>query len=116
MPKRKIRVIISSSETNYSYETVSLYDNGIYQYREEDDTKTILNEKDLSLIRTNDELLLNYQFQEKEKTEGTLEIKELNQVVKLELLTEKITKTNNSIEIIYYIEDNKFIYRIEVIE
>ena len=112
MSKVKIKVTINSEVQ----ETTALYQDGIYKYKEKDNTTVVLNTKDDSLQRENNDLKMNYLWKEQEETEGMINIKEYNRIVKVNIKTERIKKTSAIIEIIFSVENNPFTYSLEVQE
>ena len=96
--------ITDNEEENYLY------------YIESDDEKTvnIYDYKNNILKRDNEKIYLELKFDMKKKTIGTLEIKDLNKKIELDIETKKLIKTDKLLEIRYILNDDEFIYKIEV--
>ena len=105
MSKIKIRILIENGKEKRRWETTAIYQDKILKYQEEDKTKVILNLKDYSLTRENNEMKMSYLFQKNKETIGTIKIK-----------TIKLERKNNNIEIKYIVENEEFLYKIEEIK
>lgn len=108
--------ITSNNKTEITKVKININDDSIW-YFESDQLKTLalFNYKDNSLERDNKELYLKYYFEEgKETQNNTLQIKSLNQLTNIPIYTkEKIIK-NNYIKIVYSIEQDEFIYELNI--
>lgn len=116
MPKINIKVTINNLEENTSYEVPAIITEEIIKYKEPNYTMVTYNFKDNSLFRENDELRMEYYFNSEKKTKGSINIKELNKKIDLEIKTKKIERKNNNIEIEFIIDSNIFLYKIEEIK
>ena len=88
-----------------------------YLYYIDDDlekTVNIYDYKNNILKRDNEKIYLELKFDMKKKTIGTLEIKDLNKKIELDIETKKLIKNDKLIEIRYILNDEEFIYKIEV--
>ena len=116
MPKIDIKVTIKNDLEDSSYETSAIIHDGIIAYKEKDDTKVMYSLETNSLVRENDELRMDYLFDMSKKTNGTITIKEYNKDVYVSILTKKIERKNNDIEVHFSIEDKEFLYKVEEIK
>ena len=113
MPKKDFSITIENdSNINHLNVKAIITENEI-KYKESDDTITHFNYEKNILIRENKELKMTYRFSKNNKTEGTIEVKELQKEIKVLIDTKSIKRNNYNIEIVFEIEDNHFIYRIE---
>lgn len=78
-------------------------------------TKVTYNFVDHKLNRENKELSLEYKWLEKEKTIGKVLVKDINKSMNVEIYTNKLVSHDGNFEIEYLIENQKIIYRIEVL-
>jgi len=115
MGKNKIKVILESSETkNTNNTTATIEDNNI-KYKEPDATNVTLNTKDNILIRENEKLLMEFNFDIDKITENTLYVKDLKQTLIIIIKTMNIICKKNYYKVEYEIIDNdKFNYIVEV--
>lgn len=116
MSKESIKVTIKNSENNSSFKTNAIIQDNIIKYKEDNNTIVKFNYETNELIRENNELRMNYFFSNKTITTGTIFIKDLNKELELEIKTKKIQRKNNDIEIEFLVEENDFLYKIEVIK
>lgn len=116
MPKIKINVTIKNKEDNQKYDVTSIFQEDILKYKEKNSTKVIFDYKKNILVRENNELRMEYYFDSGKKTKGLIEIKELNKKIEVEIETKKIERKNNDIEILFRIENDDFLYKIEEIK
>ena len=116
MSKINIKVTIKNKESDISYETKGILLNNELKYYEENNTKVVFNYDNNHLIRTNDELRMDFTFDLKKKTKGKIEIEELDKELEVEIKTKRIERQDNNILLDYSIDEDKFIYRIEVIK
>ena len=116
MSKINIKVSIKNKESDYSYETKGIILNNELKYYEENNTKVIFNYDNNHLIRINDELRMDFTFDEDKVTKGTIEVIDLNKKLEVDIKTNKIEKEDNNLLLEYSIDEDKFIYRIEVIK
>ena len=115
MPKKEFRITIENNNNINRINVKAVLTDDTIKYKESDDTLTIFDYNKNLLTRENKELKMIYRFLENTKSEGTIEIKDLKQEIKVTVDTKKIIKDNLNIEIIFSVEDNNFIYRIEEI-
>lgn len=115
MPKIKALIRIKNNETTEELETIAIIHDNILKYKD-NDTTMIMNYNELKLIRENNEIRINYPFSLKKKTIGTIELKDLNQTIEVNIKTNKIKINNNDIEINYTIDNQNFIYQVEEIK
>ena len=116
MSKESIKVTIKNSENNSSFKTNAIIQDNIIKYKEDNNTVVKFNYDTNELTRENSELRMNYLFSNENPTTGTIFIKDLNKELELEIKTKKIQRKNNDIEIEFLVEENDFLYKIEVIK
>lgn len=118
MPKVKLKAVLKNSdkETIYNIFGTLNEEKNTITYFEEDDlkTKVIFNYEEKRLTRENNNLLMIYSFDKNEKTIGSLKVKELNQIVNLQILTEKLNIKDYDLEVKFKVEEANFLYKIEV--
>ncbi len=116
--------MISISKVNLKYKIISdeekkeeklsgIFNNGRIVYKEDTNTKMTIDLKKESLERENNDILIKYDFSNEE---ATIYLKDLNKTLtpKLEVKSKEIT--DNSMNIMFYIEDNIISYYVEVIK
>lgn len=116
MSKIKVLVYIKNSEEEKTQETNAILQDNTIKYKEDKTSLVTYNYREKKLIRETNELRMTYQFEEGKKTTGNITIKNMNKELQLEISTKKIREKENNIEIEFEIEENIFLYRIEVIE
>ena len=116
MSKIKINITIKNPEINISKEVDAILQDEILKYKEEKDTSVKFSYKDNNLVRENNELRMEYLFLENKTTKGNIFIKELNKKINVDIKTKSIKRKSNDIEIVFNVENNKFVYRVEVIK
>ena len=106
MPKIKARIDNTENIVDYTI------DSEVINYKELDNTSVYYDLKNNILIRDNDDLHMIYDFNNKE---GTILIKEMDR--ELELLIENIDieRNKNNVKVSYSIENNDFLYELEVL-
>lgn len=117
MPKLRLKVYLKTETEESFYETTGYYqkDQNKLTYREKDNTIVNYYYTDNILKRENNELTLKFEFKKDEQTTGIIQVKGLNRELNVLLKTIKMSITEQNINIIYSIEDQKFNYKIEVI-
>ncbi len=116
MPKLDVLIKVKSKDSNIEYKTTAIMTDGVIKYKSNDNTKEIFDYNNYKLIRENDEMRMDYLFDEKQTTTGIVFVKELNQSVGVNIKTNKIERNNNDIEIEFEVENNTIKYHIEVIK
>ena len=81
-------------------------------YFENKKTKVIFNYEDNTLIRENNEMKIEFKFDVRHETTGTIYIKDINQKFNVFIKTIQINKSQNKITIKYTIENSYFEYEI----
>lgn len=114
MPRKKIKVTIKNKEENITYHTSGIIEENHLKYKENKDTTLIYDYEENKLTRENKKLRMDYFFDKKSKTEGTIQVKELGRTITLPIITNKIVRKEEDIEIEYQIEDNIFLWKVEV--
>lgn len=109
MPKIKINVKLCNKEEKREWNVVGIIQEKILKYKEDDTIVTLDYEKHI-LNRDNKELKMVYNFKKKQ---GTITIKENNQIIEIPIETKNIKRKGNDIRIEYQIEDEVFIYQVK---
>lgn len=115
MSKIRIKVIIKNNDTTNEYETDAILKDNEIKYLEENKTKVTYNYDKNHLTRINEDLRMDYIFDNKNNTTGTIKVHELNKELPLTIKTINLEKENNNIKIDYSIENDQFLYQIEEI-
>ena len=116
MSKVKVRVFVKTNQEEIVHETTAIKIDELIKYKEKDSTTVIFDKEKNTLVRENNEIKMKYFFQEKKESTGIIEIKEMQKEIEVKIYTEKIRRKYNDIEIIFHIEENTFVYHIEVLE
>jgi hypothetical protein len=113
MSKIKVKINITSSNDTNTYKTTAIIQDNIIKYLEDNKTTTTYDYNNQLLTRENKELKMRYTFNLKDKTQGSIFIKELNKELNVEIETKKIERKDNNIKIKFIIENDIFLYEIE---
>ncbi len=113
MPKINILVTIKNDLTDSAYTTTAIKQDSLLKYKEKDNTLVIYDYDKNSLVRENNELRMDYVFDMNKKTDGIITIKEFNKKLSVPIITNKLERKNNNIEIEFKVEDNLFLYKVE---
>ncbi len=116
MSKIKLLVTITSFETTTSYEVPAIKNDHSIIYKDKDQTTTSYNFKKHSFTRDNKELTLKYVFKKNKKTKGKIYLKEYAKNIDLDIYTTEIITQENYYQIIYKLDNEEFIYKLEVID
>lgn len=116
MPKKLVNITIKNGEESNKITVNAIVEDEKIKYLEKDNTIVVFKYKDNILIRENNDLRMEYIFKERQETEGILLIKEYNKEMSIKIYTEKIIKNDENLEVEFNIENNKFIYNIEVLK
>ena len=116
MPKLTIKVSIKNKENKSDLITIATVDNNEIKYKEEDKTLVTYDYRKQILKRENKEIKMIYNFDKDKSTKGYVKIKDLDEIIALNIKTHKIEKNKNNILIHYSTEDNNFFYEIEEIK
>lgn len=116
MPKFNILSSIKSNSENLSINTTAIIQDDIIKYKEDSNTLVKFNYLTNEFIRETNEIIIKYTFIKSKNTKGLIYIKKLSKELEVEIKTTYLKRTNNDIEIKFIIEDNKFIYKIEVVK
>ena len=87
MAKKYVLVTIKSQTEDASYKIKSIIEDDIIKYKEKNNTLVRYDYNKNTLVRENDEMRMDYVFRRKEKTEGTIRVKELNQTITVPIQT-----------------------------
>ena len=119
MSKIKIKTTIATKEECIEQIYNAIYQEQeeiiLYQEQDEENTLTKYEYKTQQLTRENRNMHLIYPFQKDKITYAIINIKELNQTIKLEIKTKNIIKKGQNIKINYLLENKEYQYKIEVI-
>ncbi|MBR2678781.1 MAG: hypothetical protein IKE63_05130 [Bacilli bacterium] len=116
MSKIDIEVTIKNSETTDSYKVKAIVQDNSIKYKEPDDTTVIFDYVENKLIRENDLMKMIYYFNEKSSEDSIILIKDYNRHINLNIITDRIRRKDNDLEIEFEIDKEKFLYRIEEIK
>ena len=106
MPKIKVKIDNAENTVDYSI------DSEVINYKELDNTNTYYDLKNNILIRDNDDLHMIYDFNNKK---GTILIKEFDREVGVLIDNIDIERNKNNVRVSYSIENNDFLYELEVL-
>ena len=108
MSNSKLKVRIDNTENIVDYSI----DSEVINYKEIDNTTVYYDLNNNILIRDNDDIHMIYDFNNKK---GNILIKEMDR--ELELLIENIDieRNKNNVKVSYSIENNDFLYELEVL-
>lgn len=111
--KKNINFTVKSDETILTGERTSIFNNEIITYKEDENTLIKFNLKKETLIRENNDILIEYNFKEKK---AKIFIKELSKEIypKLSIIQKNINK--ELVDITFTIEENNINYKIEVLK
>ncbi len=120
MQRLKALITIKTAEENKTNQVEVNYDkekNYLY-YLEQDPNKTavIYDYNKNCLKRDNLKIYQELTFIENQKTKNKMLIKELNSNLEIEIFTNKITSNRPSIEIGYTLNNEKYLYKIKILE
>lgn len=119
MSKIKIQITLKTPEQNYQYIVPAIWQEQeetlTYQEPNEHHAIVKFNFKTNELFRENDMIKISYKFNETKSTKGTVFLKELRQQVTLKVITKKLHKNLNNVDIDYCLEAEFYQYKIEVI-
>ena len=109
--QRKSKVSLKTNDYEiYNNKIVDFVNNKI-NYIDDNDTSVLLDLKDKLLIRDNSSMYLEYDFLHEK---GFILIKEMNKELEVEINVEKFLVERDKIEIIYKIENESYIYVIDM--
>ena len=111
MPKVRAKITIASKDQNNAYETIALLGKEKIIYQEPD-----TNYANNKLIRNNEELNMEYEFNLLEKTIGIIEVKSLKNYLNLNIITKEYIKERRNITLTFLVENEEINYKIEVEE
>ena len=120
MPKISIKVRLKSEEEDLKYELVGSLnkEKEILTYFEPTDEKTKVKYfyKESKLIRRNKALDMTYIFNLNKETEGIINVKDLNRTLSVKIKTKDLVIKEHDIKLKFLVENQEFIYNIEVKE
>ena len=106
MPKIKVKIDNIENIVDYTI------DSEVINYKELDNTNTYYDLNNNILIRDNDDLHMIYDFNNKK---GTILIKEFDREVEVLIDNIDIERNKNNVRVSYSIENNDFLYELEVL-
>ena len=106
MPKIKVKIDNTENIVDYTI------DSEVINYKELDNTNTYCDLNNNILIRDNDDLHMIYDFNNKK---GTILIKEFDREVEVLIENIDIERNKNNVRVSYSIENNDFLYELEVL-
>lgn len=106
MPKIKVKIDNIENIVDYTI------DSEVINYKELDNTNTYYDLKNNILIRDNDDLHMIYDFNNKK---GTILIKEFDRELEVLIDNIDIERNKNNVRVSYSIENNDFLYELEVL-
>ena len=119
MAKIDIHVILKTPEQTYDYIVPAIYQKEektiVYKEKDEDKTLVKFNYSTKELYRENDSLIMTYKFNKNKNSTGTIYVKAMDRKLELTISTKSIQRDQNNIEIDYFVEKEKYKYKIEVI-
>ena len=117
MPKITIKVTLTTPEKTIkgTYNAIFHPEENSIVYKDQDNTTTKINLNEKKLRRENEDLFMEYLFEENKKTKGIVTVKTLKKTLELILNTKKIHQENQNIEINYILENDEYKYKLEVI-
>lgn len=108
MSNSKLKVKIDNTENIVNYSI----DSEVINYKEIDNTTVYYDLNNNILIRDNDDIHMIYDFNNKK---GTILIKEMDREIELLIENIDIERNKNNVKVSYSIENNDFIYELEVL-
>ena len=110
----KINIVASLTTNNKTNKGIytAIYTNNKLIYKEDEKTLVTFKYEPYELIRKKEDFNLHFYFTEKAFL--SLELTSLNKKMTIPIKLESIIKTKNSITIKYFLEEELYIYKIEV--
>lgn len=108
--KKKIKVKIKNEQKEMEDIYQAIFSNEQIQYIEKENTKVKVNMKNLTLIRENHDMKMEYFFKE---NKGTIFLKAYNKVLPLVIQVKNIIHNKDKLIIEYEIENSNFSYSID---
>jgi len=115
MSKIRIKATIQNRDEKKTYEGNAILENNKIKYKEDNHATVIWNEKENTLFRETEEIILRYPFILNQTTKGTIELKEKKGKVEIPIHTKKLERKNHNIIIEFKVEENAMLYCIEEI-
>lgn len=116
MPKINIKTSLKNDIEDIKDEVISKVDNDKITYYEKNKTKVTYDYKENRLTRDNDDINMVYTFNKSKLTTGKILVKELNRKLHVKIKTKELKRNDYNLEIKFKVEDQNFIYKIEVKE
>lgn len=116
--KVSLKIQIKSEDNYINFNTKGILNDktNILTYSEDKNTKVKLFFDKNELVRENDKFVMNFCFLENEISVMSMYMKELNQVISMNINTLEIIKKDNFYKVIYIVEDstkNEYILELE---
>ena len=115
MGKINLKAKLISNEENLDIEVFGIKTNNKIVYKENNITVTILMfDNRIEMNRTCNEYKINFIFEKDKKTISTYQVFGMPKIFDLETKTKKLNIKDNSLELEYELEGNKFKYLLEM--
>ena len=114
--EKEALITLKSKDMMQKYKVKLHEEDHFYRYNEQTEKETLVEfdtEKNI-LKREDQELSMEYLFIEGKTTIGKVYIKSLKKYIDVIIKTDKITKTDKSVNIKYDVEDNLYEYNIDM--
>ena len=109
---KNAKISLKTNDNTIKYDILLTIKNNKINYLEKNtDTNVFLSLDEKILIRDNKDIYLEYNFS---KNQGVVFIKELQNNININLITNKFTVENDKVEIEYQIDDDNSNYLIEM--
>lgn len=118
MSKVKLTTFLHTSDNDLKYSIIGNINDKKITYTEQDElkTKVIYDYENNVLVRENKELYMKYIFNINEQTNGILKIKDLNKILSVIIVTNRIETDNYNLEVSFQVENNNFLYKLDIEE
>lgn len=120
MQRLKILVTIKSNNQNTIYQTEATYDQEkkylYYLEKDLDKTAVIYDYKENILKRDNPKIYQELKFIPQKNTTNKMLLKDLDKYIDIEILTIKIINNYPEVTVYYLLNDEKYLYKIEIME
>ena len=111
MPKIKIKSTLISNSNKHEWNVMAILTEDQLTYKEDSNTLITFNYKNHELTRKTSEMTMNFNFIKKNLF---IEVNSLNKTMTIPLILEKIKIEQPNLLVTYFIEEEKYTYKIEV--
>ena len=109
---KNAKISLKTNDNTIKYDILlTIKNNKINYFEKNSDTNVFLSLDEKILIRDNKDIYLEYNFS---KNQGVVFIKELQNNININLITNKFNVENDKVEIEYQIDDDRYNYLIEM--